>query len=119
MEPTSDGIPHLNRLGIERGIQVARVPHGRSQYTLLADGYDGLNAWVQGFYPAHREVVVDIAVPGNPKQGKNGNYWYSVRLTANDLRKLADYAEKRQRELDARLTNWRRKPPTSVGRQKP
>ena len=83
--------------GMEGDVRVERVPLDRQQFTVLADGMDGVNGWVEG-YGSHAVPKVALCVNGNPRQGKNGNYWYRVVIDCDTAIKLGDLAKRQQAE---------------------
>ena len=83
--------------GMAGDVRVERVPLDRQQFTVLADGLEGVNGWIEGI--ANLAVPkVALCVNGNPHQGKNGNYWYRVVIDCDTAIKLGELAKRQKSE---------------------
>lgn len=89
---------------MEGDVRVERVPLDRQQFTVLAEGMDGVNGWIEGI-GKHAVPKVALCVAGNPRQGKNGNYWYRVVIDCDTAVKLGELAKRRLAEHAER--RWR------------
>lgn len=90
--------------GMEGDVRVERVPLERQQFTVIAEGMDGVNGWIEGV-GAYAVPKVALCVNGNPHQGKNGRYWYRVVIDADTAIKLGELARRQQAEHEER--RWR------------
>ena len=100
---------------VKDGIAIYRVPNGRNQKTMLAEGFDGMDVWFRIVTINEREAMMEIGVPGNPRQGKNADYWYAVRLSVNDFMAIGQAAAEKIGRLGAIPPKL---PPLRVGRKK-
>ena len=87
--------------GMEGDVRVERVPLDRQQFTVLAEGMEGVNGWTEGI-GKHAVPKIALCVNGNPRQGKNGNYWYRVVIDCDTVIKLGELAKRRKALIEER-----------------
>ena len=94
---------------MEGDVRVERVPLDRQQFTVLAEGMEGVNGWIEGI-GKHAVPKIAMCVTGNRHQGKNGNYWYRVVIDCDTAIKLGELAKRRKAEAEERRHLLRMKP---------